>query len=118
MCRACAPPCGTLGTAINLVVPRSPVRVGRRGDACRGGCCHPVRITGKRMLDAALDVIDQNRPGGREIPRQGAFEQLLMLVRCNFTAEDHRDHLVAEILVVDGRVRIRSTLDPQAEIKA
>lgn len=64
------------------------------------------------MLDAALNMINQNRLGGREIPRQSAFEQLLMLVCCNFTAEDDCDHLVAEILIENGRMCIQEHPGP------
>src|SRR3954464_1868636 len=67
-----------------------------------------VQLTArKRVVDAGLDVDRENLARGLRIALKRAIEKLLVLARGNLAAKDADDHLVAQILVIDRRVRLQ-----------
>src|SRR5215213_7814338 len=71
-----------------------------RGRAKPGG-----RVPGQSMLDATLDVSDKHLLRFRRVARQSAIQKRLVLPCGDLAPEDHGDHLIAKVLVVDRRVR-------------
>src|SRR5690606_38039605 len=62
------------------------------------------------MIDAALDMALQHGRRLRRVARDGAFAQDTVFLGGDVPPEGQGDHLVAQILVEDGRMRIHEHL--------
>ena len=64
------------------------------------------------MFDASLNMRNHDVLRALGVARQRAFQQCLVLARSNLAAEHHRDHLVAQIAVIDRGMGIEQHVRP------
>ena len=65
---------------------------------------------GKRVGHAILDVFDENSLRLRCIAVERAVQKLTVLMRRDFAAKHHGDHLIAQIFVEHRRMRVQQRL--------